>query len=259
MPDRENLVKRPEMVFAIILDSCQIRCYVISRRLLVHSTEMKEFVMRIVLLAIAAFVLLFWGPNAHAEVRAPDLSRISWLSPSPTINTFTVPTISRPAFSNASRPVLSQGDPAWRSMRLGRTTVGRSGCLVMALRDALVEMGVTQSSPDAFVSTLSRNGLFTAQGSLYWSVDKLFPVTVRPMQALGRSGYIQATKHLAEGKGVLLEVTTKRNTRHWVMATKVVNGDDIEIRDPNGGRVGSLKSLYGVQSLRRIAVISRKA
>jgi hypothetical protein len=104
---------------------------------------------------------------------------------------------------------------------------------------------------------LIENGMFTRTGSLYWDLGRLFPVIATRLKLAGSAAYDEALRQLSQGAGVLLQVLTDRGTLHWVVASKVVNGD-IEIRDPNGGRIGTLGSLYGVKALRGMATITRR-
>jgi len=150
----------------------------------------------------------------------------------------------------------SQGDPAWRSLSIGNTTVGKSGCLAFSLMDALTSMGLSFSSPAAFVQMLKENGLFTSAGLLKWNLSMLFPVTVRRLTLAGSAAYDEAKRGLTAGMSVLLQVKTPRGTLHWLVATKAADGDFF-VRDPNGGRTGLLSTLYGgISSLRGLAELS---
>lgn len=196
--------------------------------------------MRTVLLAAAAF--LCWSGTAFAEDRAPDHPA------APAAPRIAVP---------AERPMLSQGDPGWKSLPLGSTTVGKAGCLAFAVMDVLESMGLTYASPYSFIAMLSQNGLLTPSGLLKWSLDKLFPVTATRLAIAGMAAFNEAVNRLSQGAGVVLEVITDRGTRHWVVASRIV-GNDIEVRDPDGGRIGLLSSLYGIDSLRGLAAIARR-
>lgn len=194
--------------------------------------------MRIVLTA-AALGLLSWGAAAHAEDRAPDHL------------------IPQQAQTTEERPMLSQGDPQWKRYRFGNTTVGKAGCLALSLMDALVDMGLAIASPQSFIRMLSESRLFTKTGLLIWDLGRLFPVTVTRLSLRGRAAYTEAVNRLSQGAKVLLEVRTVRGTLHWVVASKAVNGD-FEVRDPDGGRIGLLSSLYGgTDSLRGLAAITQ--
>jgi hypothetical protein len=127
----------------------------------------------------------------------------------------------------------------------------------MSLMDVLTGMGLFYSSPATFLSLLSVNGMFTSTGKLTWSIDRIFPITTMRLNLVGTAAYDEAVRQLSQGTSVLLQVLTDRGTLHWVAAAKVVDGD-IEIRDPNGGRIGTLGSLYGVSALRGLATISRR-
>jgi hypothetical protein len=117
-------------------------------------------------------------------------------------------------------------------------------------------MGLVTASPASFIAMLTRNHMFDRSNQLYWNLSKLFPVTVTRLKLSGAAAYNAAVSHLSAGSKVLLQVATDRGTLHWVVASKALNGD-IEVRDPNGGRVGLLSSLYGVHSLRGLAAITQ--
>lgn len=190
--------------------------------------------MRIFLLALAA--LLSWCDRAHAgDTTASEPTLI--LQP--------------------SRPMPSQGDPMWRSLPIGSTTVGKSGCLAFSLMDALASMGISSDSPSAFIELLTQNGLFTRSGLLVWNLDRVFPITTTRVSLTGAAAYEEIKRQLSQGARVLVQVGTARGTRHWVVASRITD-DGIEVRDPNGGRTGMLEALYGISSLRGLAVIQKQ-
>lgn len=152
------------------------------------------------------------------------------------------------------RPMISQGDPAVRTVRLGNTTIGRAGCLAIAMYDALASLGRVSSDPATFVRQLSAYGLFTRNGLLRWSFGSLYSVVTDRFNVSGVAALQKTAAALSNGAQVLLEVATSHGTKHWVRVTRIVNGD-AEIRDPNGGRIGWLGSSYGVSSVRGIAMI----
>ena len=195
--------------------------------------------MRYLFLVLALFYAL--GSPAHA--REPQEPPRALVAHSPSQQT--------PA------PMLSQGDPAWKHLKIGSgATIGKKGCLVAALFDVLCTIGVTCSSPEAFVEQLSRNRLFTKSGALYWSLDRLFPVSAVRLTLSGATAFNEARRRLEQGASVLLQVATSRGTLHWVVASRVI-GDDIEIRDPDGGVVTTLTQRYGRSALRGLAFITQ--
>jgi hypothetical protein len=117
-------------------------------------------------------------------------------------------------------------------------------------------MGLVTASPASFIAMLTRNHMFDRSNQLYWNLSKLFPVTVTRLKMQGTAANKAAVSHLSEGSKVLLQVVSDHGTYHWVVASRVVNGD-IEVRDPDGGRIGLLSSLYGVSSLRGLAAITQ--
>lgn len=200
--------------------------------------------MRTFLLASAA---LLWGGTALAE----DLPTSTSL---PSAMTIPAPAASLPS---EEQPMVSQGNPAWRWMKLGSTTIGRAGCLVTSLYDTLITSKLLSSSTDlgSFVRLLSAYGLFTPSGDLRWDIGKLFPVTVQRITAFGAAALDKAASALSDGTYVLIELATKRGTHHWVRVSRIVNGD-AEIRDPNGGRIEWLDSTYGVKAVQGMALIT---
>lgn len=195
--------------------------------------------MRIFLLAGAA---LLWSAAGKAEDLSP--------APAPVSET----TVAIPVPSAHIRPMISQGDPAWRSVPLGTTTVGRAGCLALSLLDTLTAMGLVSLDPEAFIRALSESGLLTRNGLLRWGLDRLFPVKAERTSVTGAAAIEQAALELSRNARVLLEVRTSRGTSHWLAVSRIV-GNDAEVRDPNGGRIGLLSSLYGVGAVRGLATI----
>lgn len=195
--------------------------------------------MRTALLIFVA--TLSWSGSAYAEDRAPG-DTTSQAAP--------------PAIPY-ERPVLSQGDPQWASLRFGGTTVKKSGCLAFALLDVLMTMGFQFTSPAAFIAELTESKLFTRDGNLRWDLDKRFPVIATRLLLRGDAAYREALKQLSNGNSVLLQIATNHGTMHWVAAYGFDNGE-IQIRDSNGGRIGLLSELYGVSALRGLATLTAK-
>lgn len=200
--------------------------------------------MRLFLLAAMAAVLP-WSGTALAE-------NLSTSAPSADIETPTEP------LPPEARPMESQGDPAWRWMKLGSTTIGKAGCLVTSLYDTLITDKLLSASTDlgAFVRLLSSYGLFTPGGDLRWDLKRLFPMlTIERMSAFGGAAIQKAAYALSQGAQVLIQVATNHGTRHWVVVSRIVNGDAL-IRDPNGGRIRWLSASYGTQAIRGMATIA---
>ena len=201
------------------------------------------------LLALAA---VFVSRAAHAEA-LPSGANVS-LAAQPTAIPSPDAALPKDAPPISDRPMISQGDPAVRSVRFGNTTVGRAGCLAISMYDALASLGRVSTDPATFIRTLSAYGLFTHNGLLRWSFGSLYSVVTDRFTISGVAALQKATAALSSGAQVLLEVVTSRGTKHWVRVTRVINGD-AEIRDPNGGRTDWLGSSYGVKSVRGMAMI----
>lgn len=203
--------------------------------------------MRLFLLAMAA--ALPWSGAALAENLPTSSSVPAAVTP---------PALPSAAPAVEDQPMISQGNPAWSWIPLGRSTIGKIGCLSMSLYDAFVQMGLLaagSTDPGAFVRMLSAYGLFTSNGDLRWDLDRLFPVWIERTRAFGSAALNKAAAALSNGKKVLLQVRTARGTFHWVGVSRIVNGD-AEIRDPNGGRTEWLGDTYRIDSIRGMVTIA---
>lgn len=199
---------------------------------------------RTFLLAMAA---LLGSGVAHAESLSSNATAPSTNLP--------MSDTSMTALPSEARPMISQGDPAWRWIRFGNTTVGRAGCLLMSLYDVFSSLGITSTDPATFVRTLSANGFFTSSSKLRWNLGQLFPVWTDRLTISGAAALQKAKTAISNGTQVLFEVVTSRGTNHWVVVSRIVNGN-AEIRDPNGGRIGWLSSLYGLNSVHGMVTVT---
>lgn len=187
---------------------------------------------------------LLWSQCAVAQ-QSGAVSQIQHSEPAP------------PPSSPQSAPMLSQGDPVWKYQRIGASaTVGKKGCLAASLYDILVRMGEVNASPSAFINQLISYNFFTRAGALYWKLSSYFAVTAERLMLRGRDALLRTQAELARGAAVLLQVTTARGTQHWVVASGVLGGD-IEIRDPDGGRITTLAAQYGLDAVRGMAIITK--
>ncbi len=160
-----------------------------------------------------------------------------------------------PSASPEGVVVLSQADPRWADLSLGSGTVRSQGCLFISVAMIAMELGLV-TDPLSMMRSFVMNGLFSPSGLLRTvSIERVFPgLRVLMRRALSATGLDQVNKHLRAGHQVLLKID--RDLRragiqeHWV---RVVRGDggDLVVADPNGGRVATLRSLYGSSSVVR--------
>jgi hypothetical protein len=129
-------------------------------------------------------------------------------------------------------PLFRQGDPVWRSERLGVAaegpTLAHAGCAVTACAMALSRMGDTVVTPDALVRHLRESGGF--QGPLVdWSVaGGVLPRAVRASP--GGLDCTELDHELDSGRPVLLRVVHDvqgESRQHWICLTA---------RDPRTGQ-----------------------
>lgn len=174
-----------------------------------------------------------------------------------------VPATPKPeASSELSFPeAFSQSDPRWRTTRLGKTTIGKSGCLVTALSIVAQAAGYTYT-PAQLVMQLNLRGLITRDGLLKTGlVHVVLPTlsvvdrfTVQPANVQKIRAY------LMHGSFVLLKVDRSPKPgiqQHWVVATGYTQ-DDIRIIDPNGGKRGTIASLFGTNASTKEALVLEK-
>jgi len=129
-------------------------------------------------------------------------------------------------------PLFRQGDPAWRTERLGAAadgpTLGRAGCAVTACAMALSRMGGTMLTPGELVRHLRQSAGF--QGPLVdWSVAGS-AVPGSPRACPGDLDRARIDQELDAGRPVLLRVVHDvqgRSQQHWICLTG---------RDPTTGR-----------------------
>lgn len=203
--------------------------------------------MRCLPLVILAVASCFFAGVSFAQEPHHDGPR-PYLEASPT-----------PPTSTEAPVVLSQADPRWAGLRLGRGTIQSQGCLVIGVAMIAMELGLVPD-PIAMMRSFVTQGLFTPRGLLRtWSIERVFPgLRVLVRTALSVSGLDRIAEQLAEGRHVLLKID--RDLRrsgiqeHWVRALRFEAGVLI-VADPNGGRVASLQSLYGSSSVREMLVL----
>jgi len=143
-----------------------------------------------------------------------------------------VPSEPTPSADSGGTPLFRQGDPAWRTERLGVSgegpTLAQAGCALTACAMALSRVGGTVLTPDALLRHLRASGGF--QGPLLdWSAagSAIPGTTCASPGALDRE---ELDRELDAGRPVLLRVVHDvhgRARQHWICLTG---------RDPSSGR-----------------------
>ena len=126
--------------------------------------------------------------------------------------------------SPAGTPLFRQGDPAWRTERLGATgegpTLAHAGCAVTACAMALSRLGGRRLTPDALVRHLRGAGGFKGP-LLDWSVAGS-AIPGGPRASPGDLDCRQLDRELDSGRPVLLRVVHDvqgRPRQHWICLT----------------------------------------
>jgi len=156
-----------------------------------------------------------------------------------------------PVSPSGSTPLFRQGDPAWRTERLGVSgegpTLARAGCALTACAMALSRIGGTVLTPDALLRHLRDCGGF--QGPLLdWSVagSAIPGATCATPGALDRE---QLDRELDAGRPVLLRVVHDvqgHPRQHWICVTGRDSGSGrYTANDPATGRTTLLASAGG--------------
>ena len=143
-----------------------------------------------------------------------------------------VPSEPAPTRSADRTPLFRQGDPAWRTERLGVSgegpTLAQAGCALTACAMALSRLGGTVLTPDALLRHLRASGGF--QGPLLdWSAAGS-AIPGGPRASPGALDCAEVDRQLDAGRPVLLRVVHDvqgHPRQHWICLTG---------RDPASGR-----------------------
>jgi hypothetical protein len=163
------------------------------------------------------------------------------------------PGVPTPPEEPADVVALSQRDPAWAGLKLGRSayTVGGAGC---AMVSACMEATLVRPDlrPDELNTWLSANGGYTSGGLLYWAkvaeyVDGMDFVTYHKWRT-SPADMALVRAELAEGPAILQVDFHPGGAldTHFVLALREHAGD-IEILDPWDGQRKWLLAAYGLQ------------
>jgi LysM repeat protein len=142
-------------------------------------------------------------------------------------------------------PLFRQGDPAWRTERLGVAgegpTLAQAGCALTACAMALSRLGGTVLTPDALLRHLRASGGF--QGPLLdWSAAGS-AIPGGPRASPGALDCAEVERELDAGRPVLLRVVHDvqgHPRQHWICLTG---------RDPASGRYTAADPATGETTL----------
>jgi hypothetical protein len=151
-----------------------------------------------------------------------------------------------PARAADGTPLFRQGDPAWRTERLGASgegpTLAHAGCAVTACAMALSRLGGRLVTPDALVRHLRGSGGF--QGPLVdWSVAGS-AIPGGPRASPDDLDCSRLDRELDSGRPVLLRVVHDvqgRSQQHWICLTgRDARTGQYTANDPATGRATAL-------------------
>jgi hypothetical protein len=192
-----------------------------------------------------------------ATPAAPQVQPLPAPAPVPTAPAAGMDTTAGTGGTKSTPTAVSQGDPRWKNLQLARgVTVGKAGCLLVSLFTSVLEMGYNFDLI-SFLRTLTDNDLFDRFGRLRWDIQKAIPgLSAERLSLAGAAALAAAKERIADGSRIVLQVVTSRGTRHWIAVMKIV-GDTFIVSDPDGGKVGTLSSLYGTNAVRGLAVLTQ--
>lgn len=147
---------------------------------------------------------------------------------------------------------FSQSDPRWRTARMGRTTIGQSGCLLTALSMVAQAAGYNYT-PLQLLQQLSVRGLVTRQGLLKTSlVQTVLPTLHVIDRFVIHSDSTQKIRgYINGGSFVLLKIDRSPKPgvqQHWVVATDYTS-TTVRVIDPNGGKRGTVTTASTKEAL----------
>jgi len=148
-------------------------------------------------------------------------------------------------------PLFCQGDPAWRTERLGASgegpTLAHAGCAVTACAMALSRLGGRVVTPDALVRHLRASGGFKGPLVDWSSAGSAIPAG--PRASPGDLDCTRVDRELAAGRPVLLRVVHEvqgRPQQHWVCLTgRDARTGQYSANDPATGRTTVLARQSG--------------
>lgn len=156
---------------------------------------------------------------------------------------------------------FSQGDPRWRTARMGKTTIGQSGCLLTALSMVAQAAGYNYT-PLQLLQQFNIKGLITRQGLLKTGLVQMVLPDLRIIDRFNTrpDNTHKVRSYMSDGSFVLLKVDRSPKPgvqQHWVVATGYTS-TDIRVIDPNGGKRGTITTLFGTTSSTKEALVIGK-
>ncbi len=160
-------------------------------------------------------------------------------------------------------PAFQQNDPQWSFDLLGPTydTLGQTGCAITSAAMVLASYGV-DTDPKRLNHYLNTHGGYTPEGWVYWEKAAAVEPTGQVenvYEDLPTYGAID--RNLLAGNPVIIRLTTKRGTTHFVVIVGK-QGWDYLIRDParpTTDAIYPLKELTGtIEALRFYTVVPPK-
>lgn len=161
-----------------------------------------------------------------------------------------------------------QYDKRWKSIKIGKRTVGSSGCLLTSLAIQLARTGKVKSdfNPGVFVKRVKAvHGMNGASFGGPGALKRAYPNIIKSA-SLNKNVKIKNINDLAnklrklisQGNYIVLKVKYPPNGQHWVAVTRVDSKGNIYIVDPAGksgqGEVKLTKSLN-----KKYNIFSRKS
>jgi hypothetical protein len=148
-----------------------------------------------------------------------------------------------PPAQASETPVLLQKDPRWRYIRLGKSTIGKIGCLTVLIGKKIYEDDPTRD-PTSIFHLLATPKFVKPDGDLKWSaLEAIFGIVVVDRFAASGNLVARVGVQLAQGYRVYLKLKKSSGGTHWVEAMQAKDGD-LALSDPAQGHV-YLLSFYG--------------
>jgi hypothetical protein len=151
----------------------------------------------------------------------------------------------------AARVVLSQTDPRWNKVRLGKkTTIGGQGCLFMDIAMDMMQKGQARD-PRELAQRFKALGLIDPSGRIRTQSLEIISSSLKILvrQPLSQGNGLSAIQDwLSQGASVVFRLdhshgSHRNSTQHWLLGALDENGNFIAI-DPAGGKVTLLQDFY---------------
>lgn len=158
-----------------------------------------------------------------------------------------------------SATAFAQTDPRWRYVRVGPRNVGSIGCTITVLSSIARDAGY-DTNPGETARDFRRRGMIDRSGNLYGlregstELSQVYPdLRLVKRESAHHRALTTSVRHgLQDGQYVLVRVS-RNGGQHWVRAIGV-EGRDVWVMDPAGGRIDLLSNLYGSTRVMREAV-----